>query len=69
MKRSDFTPGNVAGALLLVMFFAFLYLGSQFAPNPGRLTNYGLGPQWDCAHVAGTAALNCVRRSPGKGSS
>ncbi|MGA2043747.1 MAG: hypothetical protein ABSG83_10270 [Roseiarcus sp.] len=69
MKRSGFTPGNVAGAVLLLMFFVFLYIGFQLAPNPGRLINYGVGPQWECVHVAGSSALNCVRRPPGKGSS
>jgi len=62
MKRADYTRGNIAGVFLLSLFVAVIYFVWDVAPDAGRLTNYGFGPEWDCSHVRGTSALTCVRR-------
>ncbi len=66
MGRSDFTPGSVAGAILLMMLVALVGAGWAIAPDPGRLTNNGLPPDWSCRSVSGTSALTCVKRPAGR---
>lgn len=62
MERADLTPGSVAGAILLMMLVALVGAGWALAPDPGRVTNNGLSPDWSCRSVGATAALTCVKR-------
>jgi hypothetical protein len=57
------SPGDVMGALLLLLFlslFAIVAASGPFGPR-----NFGFGPEWDCVNN-GRGEPICIKRSPAR---
>ena len=56
------TPGDLAGIAAVILVIAGFLLVTVVSPSIGWRTNYGFGPDWDCANP-GKGGPICVKRA------
>lgn len=52
MNWHDRRPGDIKGILLMVAVLGGLVVALLLFPGLGKNTNFGFGPEWQCAPMA-----------------